>query len=92
MKGSNSTGKTFLKMINTEAPKDIDSIEASPIVARNSGDNMATDRLLINEKAAIEEIFPPNMPVMIGAEAAVGASTQIIAAWASMVLNLKKSR
>jgi hypothetical protein len=49
MKGSNKTGKTFLKMINTDAPKDIDSIEASPIVARNSGDNMATDRLLINE-------------------------------------------
>ena len=81
-----------MKMISTEAPKDIDSIEASPIVARKSGDKMATDKLLIKEKAAIEEIFPPNMPVMIGAEAAVGASTHIMAAWASVVLNLKNSR
>ena len=80
MKGSKSTGKTFLKMISTDVPKDIDSIDASPIVARNRGDNMATDKLLMKEKAAMEEMFPPRMPVMIGAEAAVGASTQIMAA------------
>lgn len=79
-------------MISTDAPKETDSMDVSPIVARNSGDNMATDKLLMKEKAAIEEIFPPNIPVMIGAEAAVGASTQIMAACAKVVLNLKNSK
>ena len=88
MKGNNSTGNTFLSIISTDAPKDIDSIEASPTTARNSGDKRAIDKLLMNEKAAIDEIFPPRIPVITGADAAVGVSTQIMAACASVVLNL----
>ncbi len=92
MKGSNSTGNTFLKIVSTVAVKDNDSADTSPIVARNNGDKIATDKLLTNEKAAIEEILPPSRPVITGADAAVGASTQIMAACANVVLTLKDKR
>ena len=92
MKGNKSTGKTFLSIVNTEAVKDIDSADTSPITARNNGDNRAIDRLLMKENAAIEDIFPPKRPVITGAEAAVGANTQIMAACANVVLNLKNNR
>ena len=62
------------------------------IAARNRGDSKPIDKLLMKEYAAMVEMFPPKIPVMTGAEAAVGASTQIMAACANVVLNLKNNK
>ncbi|HKM45481.1 MAG TPA: hypothetical protein VJY12_08500, partial [Dysgonamonadaceae bacterium] len=83
---------TFLNIKRTDGINAIDSTELSPIAARNSGDNKPIDKLLMKENAAMVEIFPPKIPVITGAEAAVGASTQIMAACANVVLNLKNNK
>jgi hypothetical protein len=70
----------------------MDSAEVSPMSARNSGESRPIDKLLINEYAAMVEMLPPKSPVIIGAEAAVGASTHIMAACAKVILNLKNRR
>ena len=75
----------------TDGINAIDSTELSPIAARNSGDNKPIDKLLMKENAAMVEIFPPKIPVITGRSCCRG-KTQIMAACANVVLNLKNNK